>query len=140
MSKTLYPVPAEWRARAYVDAQGYADAYAQSLTDPDAYWRKEAARLDWMTPFTQVKDTSFFGVDPGSTAFGAHVFSVDGGKDPRTGLDLLGSTGHDEYFVRGSESLRNLALISLGRGFLVTTDDPGSIAPKGYAGLHRGGR
>ena len=91
---------------------------------------------DW----DQVKDTSFFGVDPGSTAFGAHVFSVDGGEDPRTGLDLLGSTGHDEYFVRGSESLRNLALISLGRGFLVTTDDPGSIAPKGYAGLNRGGR
>lgn len=70
----------------------------------------------------QVKDSAFFGADPGSTSFGAHQLSVDGGLDSLTGALLLGSTGHDEYFVRGSESLRNLALVALGQGALVSSD------------------
>lgn len=70
----------------------------------------------------QVKDSAFFGSDPGSASFGARHFSVDGGVDPLTGRELLASTGHDAYLVPGSESLRNLALIALGYGGLVTTD------------------
>lgn len=70
----------------------------------------------------QVKDSAFFGVDPGSNSFGAHQISVDGGVDPLTDQSLAASTGHDEYFVRGSESLRNLALVALGQGTLVTMD------------------
>ena len=71
---------------------------------------------DW----DQVKDSAFFGSDPGSAAFGAHRFRVAGGTDPLTGHPLLGSTGHDEYLMVGSESLRNLALVALGQGRLVT--------------------
>jgi len=73
-------------------------------------------------PWDQVKDSAFFGADPGSTSFGAHQISVDGGVDSLTGATLLASTGHDEYFVRGSESLRNLALVALGQGALVSSD------------------
>ena len=76
MSQTLYPVPAEWRTRAYVDAQGYADGYTQSLTDPDAYWRKEAARLDWMTPFTSVKEASFDEADFGIKWFADGTLNI----------------------------------------------------------------
>ncbi len=76
-------------------------------------------------PWDQVKDSAFFGADPGSTSFGAHQLSVDGGVDSLTGATLLGSTGHDEYFVRGSESLRNLALVALGQGALVSSDNAG---------------
>jgi len=74
---------------------------------------------DW----DQIKDSAFFGSDPGSASFGAHHFRVNGGIDPLTGQTLLGSTGHDEYLKVGSESLRNLALIALGQGRLITTDD-----------------
>jgi acetyl-CoA synthetase len=42
-----------------MDAQGYARAYEAAKTDPDGYWREQARRLDWITPFTSVKDTSF---------------------------------------------------------------------------------
>ena len=87
-------------------------------------------------PWDQVKDSAFFGTDPGSTAFGAHAFSVDGGTDPLTGGALLGSSGHNEYFVAGSESMRNLALVGLGRGQLITTDSGSSPAAKGVSGLH----
>ncbi len=70
----------------------------------------------------QIKDSAFFGSDPGSAAFGARHFSVDGGVDPVTGLALLASTGHDAYLDAGSESLRNIALVALGQGGLVTRD------------------
>jgi acetyl-CoA synthetase len=59
MSENLFPVPAEWRARAHMNAAQYEAAYAESVRDPDAYWRKEAARLTWDKPFTRVSDVSF---------------------------------------------------------------------------------
>ncbi|MBP6545323.1 MAG: acetate--CoA ligase [Phenylobacterium sp.] len=55
----VFPVPAAWAKRAKMNAQTYDAAVAQVETDPDGYWTKVAERLDWMTPFTQVKDTSF---------------------------------------------------------------------------------
>ena len=33
--------------------------YHASIADPDGFWRGEAQRIDWIKPFTQVKDTSF---------------------------------------------------------------------------------
>jgi acetyl-CoA synthetase len=61
----IYPVPTEWAAKAFINAQGYADAYATSVNDPDAFWRGEASRIDWMKPFTKVKSTSFNEADFG---------------------------------------------------------------------------
>ena len=55
----VFPVPAAWAKRAKMNAQTYEAAVAQVETDPDGYWTQVAERLDWMTPFTQVKDTSF---------------------------------------------------------------------------------
>lgn len=59
MAETVHPVPAEWAANARVRREDYDAACTAARTDPDGYWRAEAARLDWITPFTQVKDTSF---------------------------------------------------------------------------------
>ena len=61
----IYPVPAEWAAKAFINEQGYADAYAQSISDPDAFWRGEASRIDWIKPFTKVKSASFNETDFG---------------------------------------------------------------------------
>ena len=58
MSQT-YQVPADWAANALIDADRYAEMYRRSIDDPDGFWREEANRIDWMTPFTVVKDTSF---------------------------------------------------------------------------------
>ncbi len=33
--------------------------YARSIADPDGFWAEQAKRLDWITPFTKVKNTSF---------------------------------------------------------------------------------
>jgi acetyl-CoA synthetase len=59
MSDSLFPVPEEWKKRAHMTAAQYQAAYAESVRDPDGYWRKEAARLDWATPFTKVKNVSW---------------------------------------------------------------------------------
>ena len=59
MSESLIPVAEEWKKRAFMTEAQYEAAYAESLRDPDAYWGKEAARLDWMRPFTKVKNVSW---------------------------------------------------------------------------------
>jgi len=60
MSAEIHKVPAALARDAHVDAAEYDRLYAQS-TDDDAetFWRDEAKRIDWMTPFTTVKNVSF---------------------------------------------------------------------------------
>jgi acetyl-CoA synthetase len=59
MSDKIYDVPAEWKARAWLDEAKYQAMYADSIADPDAFWAEQAKRIDWMTPFTKVKNTSY---------------------------------------------------------------------------------
>ena len=59
MSDEIIPVPGDWKKRAFVGASDYAGRYAQSVEDPDGFWEKEAARLDWVKPFTKVSDVSW---------------------------------------------------------------------------------
>ena len=54
----VYPVPEEWKKRAWVDNQKYLDMYQHSVADPGAFWREQAQRIDWIKPFTRVKNTS----------------------------------------------------------------------------------
>ncbi|MBL8536895.1 MAG: acetate--CoA ligase [Hyphomonadaceae bacterium] len=57
------PVPAEWAKRAYVDDVGYRAMHASALDDPEAFWGVHGQRLDWIRPYTKVKDTSFHEAD-----------------------------------------------------------------------------
>lgn len=66
-----------------------------------------------------VPQTGIFGSQPTSEAYGAHRFGVDGGTDPITGKSMDAVVGHNGYFVDGTESLRNMVLIGIGRGDLV---------------------
>ena len=59
MSDKIYPVSADWAQRAFINEAKYKDMYARSLADPDAFWGEQGKRIDWMTPFTKVKNTSF---------------------------------------------------------------------------------
>ena len=59
MSESLIPVPEEWKKRSFMTRAQYDAAYADSVRDPDGFWRKEAARLDWLKPFTKVKNVSW---------------------------------------------------------------------------------
>lgn len=59
MSDTLFPVPQEWKKRAIVDADKYRAMYEASINDPEGFWRREGQRIDWMKPYTKIKNTSF---------------------------------------------------------------------------------
>ena len=43
----------------HVNAAQYTEMYAASVADPDAFWAEQGQRLDWIKPFTKVKDVDF---------------------------------------------------------------------------------
>jgi len=55
----IYPVDAKTKARALIDDVSYAEMYARSVEDNEAFWAEQAGRIDWIKPFTKVKDVSF---------------------------------------------------------------------------------
>ena len=63
MSDKIYPVPAQWAAGAHINAASYKSMYEQSVSDPAKFWGEQGKRLDWIKPYTKVKNTSF---NPGS--------------------------------------------------------------------------
>lgn len=57
--KTIFKVEDSWAKRAWVDSAGYAEMYARSVKDPEGFWREHGKRLDWIKPYSKIKDTSF---------------------------------------------------------------------------------
>ena len=55
----IHDVPAEWARRAHVDAAKYTSMYASSVSVPETFWAAHGKRIDWIKPFTKVKNTSF---------------------------------------------------------------------------------
>ena len=54
-----YP-PSDVMAKgAHVNAETYTRMYEASVSDPDGFWREQGARVDWIKPFTQVKDVDY---------------------------------------------------------------------------------
>ena len=54
-----FPPSATMAENAHVNADKYAQMYQASLENPDSFWREQGARVDWIKPFTQVKDVDF---------------------------------------------------------------------------------
>ncbi|MBI1493149.1 acetate--CoA ligase [Halocynthiibacter styelae] len=63
MTDKMYPPAADFAANAHADKASYEKMYAESLADPDAFWGEQGKRIDWMKPYTKVKNTSF---EPGN--------------------------------------------------------------------------
>lgn len=60
MSHTI-PVSPAFAKRAHIDKARYEVMYRSSLETADVFWKQEAKALDWITPFTITKNTSFTG-------------------------------------------------------------------------------
>jgi acetyl-CoA synthetase len=58
---TVFPVPESVAKRALIDEATYKRMYRQSIDDPDGFWGEQGKRIDWIQPFSRVKDTSFEG-------------------------------------------------------------------------------
>ncbi|CFX11445.1 acetyl-CoA synthetase [Candidatus Filomicrobium marinum] len=59
MSENVYPVSPEWAARAWLDEAKYKEMYKRSIDDPNGFWGEMGQRLDWIKPYTKVKNTSY---------------------------------------------------------------------------------
>ncbi|SFC15993.1 acetyl-CoA synthetase [Marinospirillum celere] len=55
----LYPVPSELAKTAWIDKEKYLSMYKESVENPEAFWAEQGKRIDWMKPYTKVKNTSF---------------------------------------------------------------------------------
>ena len=59
MSEKIFDVASDWKKRAFIDEAKYREMYAASLADPNKFWREHGKRVDWIKPYTKVKNTSF---------------------------------------------------------------------------------
>ncbi len=59
MSDKIYSVSPEWAKRAFVDKSKYEAMYARSVNDPQGFWAEHGKRVDWIKPFTKVKNTTY---------------------------------------------------------------------------------
>ena len=55
----VYPVSSDAKARALLDESAYDKLYASSVNDNEGFWAEQAKRVDWIKPFSKVKDVSF---------------------------------------------------------------------------------
>ncbi len=55
----VYPVSSDTKARALLDEAAYDKLYASSVNDNEGFWAEQAKRIDWIKPFSKVKDVSF---------------------------------------------------------------------------------
>jgi acetyl-CoA synthetase len=56
---TMHPVPAEFAAKTRINKAKYESDYAESIRDPEGFWGRIGQRLDWIKPYTKVRDVSF---------------------------------------------------------------------------------
>jgi acetyl-CoA synthetase len=59
MSSKIYKVPEDFAALAHLKHADYLRLYQESVRDPHTFWSRIGRRLDWLQPYSKVKDTSF---------------------------------------------------------------------------------
>ncbi len=59
MQSEVFPVPSDAAERALIDNSKYLEMYEQSVKDPDAFWGEHGKRIDWIKPYTKVKNVDF---------------------------------------------------------------------------------
>tara|TARA_B100001146_G_C16201077_1_gene444703 strand:- start:181 stop:2121 length:1941 start_codon:yes stop_codon:yes gene_type:complete len=60
MSKEkVYKVLESAKESALINQKDFEDQYHQSISNPDKFWREHGKRIDWVKPYTKIKDVSF---------------------------------------------------------------------------------
>ncbi len=59
MDIQTYPVPESAKERALIDEARYNEMYRRSVEDNEGFWAEQAQRIDWIKPFTKIKDVSY---------------------------------------------------------------------------------
>ena len=59
----IFKVSKKWSNSAYVNKSQYEKKYKMSIKDNEGFWRKEGKRIDWIKPYTKVKDVKYSKTD-----------------------------------------------------------------------------
>ncbi|MEL6375698.1 MAG: acetate--CoA ligase [Pseudomonadota bacterium] len=59
MSNTTYAPNADFAAKAHINAEKYNEMYAASVADPATFWGEHGKRIDWIKPYSNVKNTDY---------------------------------------------------------------------------------
>ena len=57
----VFPVPKDLARTAWADEATYNEMYQRSIADPEGFWGEHGKRLDWIKPYSLIKDTTFTG-------------------------------------------------------------------------------
>ena len=55
----IFPVPDTTAEAALIDRAGYLENYRRSIEDPEGFWREHGRRIDWVRPYTRIRDVSY---------------------------------------------------------------------------------
>ena len=55
----IFKVNAEWAKNALINAHQYESDYTKSFDNNEEFWKDQGNRIDWITPYTKVKDVSY---------------------------------------------------------------------------------
>ena len=58
-AERIHLVPDEWKNHAWCDNDTYLEMYQRSIEDNEGFWAEQAKRIDWIKPFTRIKDVSY---------------------------------------------------------------------------------
>ncbi len=59
MSEQIYPPSADFVAKAKINKMDYDSMYAKSVNNPEDFWSEHGKRVDWIKPFSKIKDVDF---------------------------------------------------------------------------------
>ncbi|MEM9210796.1 MAG: acetate--CoA ligase [Pseudomonadota bacterium] len=59
MSDNLFPPSEAFSSNAHIDSAKYNEMYKASVADPDAFWAEHGRQIDWIKPFTKVRNVSY---------------------------------------------------------------------------------
>jgi len=62
-TELIFKVTKKWAKKAYVDKNKYEKKYKLSIKDNDGFWKKEGKRIDWIKPYTKIKDVKYSKTD-----------------------------------------------------------------------------
>ena len=55
----VFPVSESVAQSAHINDARYQEMYARSVNDPEGFWGEHGKRIDWIKPYTKVKDVSY---------------------------------------------------------------------------------
>ncbi|WP_440694809.1 acetate--CoA ligase [Candidatus Pelagibacter sp. HIMB109] len=55
----VFKVSSSWAKDALIDKKGYESKYSESIKSNEEFWAQEGKRIDWIKPYTKIKDVTY---------------------------------------------------------------------------------